>query len=135
MNDQVVIGPCKCGGYGQVFDLETERELGMCHRNITSCLTNKFTKTYWYAPPHGGYIVSATDDEIHRGMYTSMADETIDAEERAANARLITTSCSKAFDLHKMGFNDVISIIGKLPDILGDMDEQSLLKYGITRDA
>jgi hypothetical protein len=27
----IVIGPCKCGGYGQVFNEESERELGRCH--------------------------------------------------------------------------------------------------------
>lgn len=41
MNNTIVIGTCKCGGYGQVFDEATEKELGMCHREIPkTCLTD-----------------------------------------------------------------------------------------------
>lgn len=31
----IVIGPCKCGGYGQVFDEQAEAETGMCHRDVS----------------------------------------------------------------------------------------------------
>lgn len=32
MPDGVVeVGPCKCGGYGQVLDEEAARERGRCH--------------------------------------------------------------------------------------------------------
>jgi hypothetical protein len=30
-NETVVIGPCKCGGYGQVYNEQAEAELGRCH--------------------------------------------------------------------------------------------------------
>lgn len=29
--EPIVIGPCKCGGYGQCHDAQAERETGRCH--------------------------------------------------------------------------------------------------------
>jgi hypothetical protein len=42
MSDQrvaVCIGPCQCGGYGVVYDEETERELGRCHDTLETILS------------------------------------------------------------------------------------------------
>lgn len=32
--ETISIGPCKCGGYGQVYDSETEQRLGRCHTTL-----------------------------------------------------------------------------------------------------
>lgn len=29
-----VIGKCKCGGYGQCFDDDSESKIGVCHRGV-----------------------------------------------------------------------------------------------------
>jgi hypothetical protein len=31
MGEQVIVGRCKCGGYGVVLNEEAEREIGKCH--------------------------------------------------------------------------------------------------------
>lgn len=32
--ETIHIGPCKCGGYGQVYDEKTEKKLGKCHDEL-----------------------------------------------------------------------------------------------------
>lgn len=32
--ETISIGPCKCGGYGQVYDSETEQRRGRCHTTL-----------------------------------------------------------------------------------------------------
>lgn len=32
--EQIHIGPCKCGGYGQVYNEAAEKELGKCHSDL-----------------------------------------------------------------------------------------------------
>lgn len=33
-NQTVQVGPCKCGGYGVVYNSETEERVGVCHDSI-----------------------------------------------------------------------------------------------------
>jgi len=34
--NRIEIGPCKCGGYGQVLSEEAEAETGVCHIDLDS---------------------------------------------------------------------------------------------------
>ena len=57
MMDMIVIGPCWCGGYGQVFNRAAKRETGVCHRGIGSDLY--------------GHVVTAKlkgEDECRQGV-------------------------------------------------------------------
>lgn len=36
--EQIYIGMCKCGGYGQVYNAETEAKLDKCHTELSEIL-------------------------------------------------------------------------------------------------
>lgn len=61
---QIVIGPCKCGGYGITYDEKTESELGRCHDDLESVLV-----------PDMEHAVNMLPEEISTGPYYKFPDE------------------------------------------------------------
>ena len=81
--ETIAIGPCKCGGYGQVFNEQTEERIGVCHRKEDSLL---------------GFFVTAKlkgQDDSRQGWVTSIDPLMIRGEsgvnyECAGNPVLVT---------------------------------------------
>ena len=40
--EQISVGPCWCGGYGQVFNRKAKKETGVCHRGMGDDLQGHF---------------------------------------------------------------------------------------------
>ena len=57
--EHIVIGPCKCGGYGQVYDEATEKEMGRCHSDL-----NQREKQ---PPPNDQWCVGCNPDNCQGG--------------------------------------------------------------------
>jgi hypothetical protein len=106
MTDEIIIGKCKCGGYGQVFNAETEHEMGRCHDSLP--VVKERSKCY--------SLISKQQLQIE-----DLLNEVSDFKDSISKVRLLLVCIGGPLNDNKLGYSkEQRAVFSKILDILGD---------------